>query len=454
MPYLAPTLRVPPPQLRTPAALALAALLALVAASCGGGPEPEATRRPDVVFVLIDTLRVDRLPFLGHDEPTMPFLAEVASEGAVFEDMTSTSTWTAPSTASIFTGLYPTRHGVTKGFLVALHQVERGQTPTLELHRMPQDVPTLAELFQASGYQTYGLATNINIGGEIGFDRGFDRHERRRNQPAGELLATLREWKAAMDPERPRFVYLHLNDAHWPYDHGDLAVEPTETDTERLLEAYDAGLRYLDARLSEIHELLECDDDTLFVVASDHGEEFHDHGFLFHRFSLYRELNHALFVLRAPGLGVPAARFGQPVSNVDVLPTVLELAGLPAPAGRDGVSLVPLLRGGNARAALEASIADRPRFAHRESDQGEHLWSVTVRDWKLIEGPHGVELYDLASDPGEQRNVVPQNVETARKLVLLLRDFRERSAGAAAETTRIDLTDDDVERLRALGYAK
>ena len=148
-------------------ALGLALLTAGLAAC--GAPEPPA-RKPNVVLVVIDTLRPDHLGFGGYTRETAPFLAGLAAEGTVFERAFSTSSWTAPSTASIFTGLYPPRHGVVKGFFAHFHGAQEdglGEPQALDLVGLPREYPTLPELFQAEGYRTFALTTRRRKHGEV-----------------------------------------------------------------------------------------------------------------------------------------------------------------------------------------------------------------------------------------------------------------------------------------------
>ena len=151
-------------------------LMLAMLAICGCAPG-EPLQRPNVVVILLDTLRPDYLGFYGYEKEMAPFLAQLANESVVFERAFSTSSWTAPSTSSLFTSLYPPQHGVVEGFL--MHQLltkarEEKAMETIALNRLPSGRPTLPELFKSMGYGTFGLATNVNIGQEMGFNRGFD----------------------------------------------------------------------------------------------------------------------------------------------------------------------------------------------------------------------------------------------------------------------------------------
>jgi hypothetical protein len=168
--------------------------------------------REVVVLVVLDTVRADA----AHG----PFLDDLAARSTVYRHARSTSSWTAPSTASLFTGLYPTEHGVTGGFRA--QQRAAGvdvvlRDPDIALRGMPAEVPTLPERFRAAGWRTLGVASNVNIGTELGFDRGFDWFFLDRTADSDALLRRMTAWLVARGPGRPTFVYLHLNDAHQPY---------------------------------------------------------------------------------------------------------------------------------------------------------------------------------------------------------------------------------------------
>ena len=418
------------------------------AAGCGRAP---SEARPNVLLVCLDTFRADHLGFLGYERETAPFLARLAGEGTVFEAGCSTSSWTAPATASLLTGLYPRRHGVVQGFMAQLHQVKKEQR--LAFTAIARDTTTLPERLRRAGYTTLGLSTNINVGTEIGFDRGFDRLETHDGWPAGRARTEAAGWREELDGGEPWFLYLHLNDAHVPYArHADWfrrAGSGLEIDRDRA--RYDSELGYLDAELWRLFEELGVGDDTLVVIVADHGEEFLEHGGVEHKFSLYREVNQSLFLVRAPGLGVRAQRVGFPVSLVDVAPTVLELAGLDAPDA-DGRSLAGVLREG---ASAFPDLAQRTLFAHRTGSYKtqRELWAAMRGRWKLIEGPRGRELYDRLEDPGERVDVASEHPELAAELAAELE--RHRNGGARPDPTReIELDDELFERLEELGYTE
>ena len=435
---------------------------AALGASCGGGaasPE-DGPRPPDVVLILLDTLRADALSAYGNEHETAPYLARLAAGGTVFETAYSVSTWTAPSTASLLTGVYPDRHGVTRGFVAQFREgepVHEDRLPDLELLAIARETPTLAERFRELGYRTFGLASNVNVGPEMEFERGFDRFERHDLRPAKELRQHLLEWQDEIrSTDDPCFVYLHFNDVHQPYDLRPRWYRPGENrkrgkeDRAR----YESELGYLDFFLARIHEDLGVDEDTLLVVASDHGEEFFDHGGFFHDFTLYVELSWIPLVVHAPGLRVAPGRARGNVSLIDVAPTIFDLCGLPVPGDLDGRSLAPLCWAADKGAPVDRLVAEldeRPLFLHRLEDD-VHLWGVIHGDWKLIRAPEGDLLFDRATDPREQTNLAPERPEVVERLAALLASHVGRGSNPSSTRTNVEIDEDLLRRLREAGY--
>jgi arylsulfatase A-like enzyme len=450
--------------------LALLLLVALAGPSCFD-PLP---RRPNVVVVLLDTLRPDHLGFYGYERETAPFLAELATRSVVFLDAVSTSGWTAPSTASLFTSLHPIRHGVLIGMVVHLQRAQRDAS--VDLNRLPDDVATLPELLRPLGYRTFGIAANPNIGAEIGFSRGFDRFARiepraanaetdPETAPPGSPLrwgdaeavyGVLRSWQDELRAGAPYFLYLHLNDTHHPYQvRRPWFVEPDDPgDVERRSEAaYDSEIGFADAVLKRIDRELDLEH-AIVVVVSDHGEAFGEHGRRFHHHGLYRELNRILLMISAPDLGVQPGVVEERVSILSVLPTLFDLLGEPPPPGRDGISLAPFLRESPERAALEERLRERVVIAHRkEMKSGQpHTWAVMKGRWTLVREGKRVELYDGESDPEQVRNLVSEHPAIRADLEQELARFRGEVQARASETHRLDLDTNARRELEALGY--
>lgn len=441
-------------------------------------PDRPTTRRigtpPNLILISIDTLRPDRLGAYGYDRDTSPNTDRLAREGVLFRQAISPSSWTLPAHASLFTGLLPHRHGAVRfGF----------STP------LPQEVDTLAELLWDAGYDTAGFADGGFVTLELGFDQGFDVYgdpglANRGKRRFTEIVAKAEDWLAAGRP-LPFFLFLHTYEVHLPYQPpppydtmfaapgytGLFAGGMSDAQFAAMLKSddwipnaalpqlealYDGGIRSMDAALGELLALLDrqgLTDSTCVVLTSDHGEEFREHGSLFHRQAkLYEENVRIPLIVRCPGR-VPAGRVvEQPVSLIDLMPTLLELAGAPVPAGLDAHSLLPALTGA-------APPADRPIVS--ECDGSAALSTGVVRalrvgNDKLIESSVPVhsplELFDLAADPGEQRDLHAGRPDAVADLRAALAVAVVGTRGTPAEAGEATLDEAAREHLRALGY--
>ena len=441
------------------------ALSTALLAACGSGldPTPDTGRRPDVVLVVLDTLRADALSFYGADREVAPFLSSLAREGTLFERAWSTSTWTAPATASVLTGCYPDRHGVTRGFLAHFREsgeghLEEAEVERLQLRGISRQSPTLAERFKELGYETLGLTANINIGDEMEFDRGFDHFERHHAESAKELRTRLLTWRDELDSDRPAFLYLHFNDVHEPYHLRPRYFEPPPGTTDEVAQAYAQYLSevgYVDSFLGRLFGELGWAEDTLLAVVADHGEEFMDHGRMAHEFSLFRELSQVPMLLFGPTLGVQPGRLAENVSVIDLAPTLLDLCGAPT-QDWDGRSLAGrcLLKDKAPAEDERLYWSERPLFLHR-FERERHIWGVVFQRWKLIQDHDGlVALFDLETDPTEKVNLAGDQPRRCDRLLALLDDHRSRAVSTDSSEAEVDIDAEMLERLRSLGYVK
>jgi arylsulfatase A-like enzyme len=450
----------------------LPGLLTLLAA-CGQGPAEVRPR--NAILISIDTLRPDYLGCYGHPRPTSPTLDALAASGVRFEDVTAAAPWTLPSHATMLTGLYPASHGVKS------HET-----------RLPEAVQTVAEEFQAAGFETVAVVNTHNIG-EARFQlrQGFQRFRyvdevvtdpktmRIRSPNRGEdVVLRAKELLAKRDPAKPLFLFLHFYDTHTDYTPRDeyrqqfvqaytgrmegrssqldgvrKRGERLEEDDLRFLrEMYEAEIRQFDALLGDFFAWLRTEgllDESLIVVTSDHGEEFQEHGGLLHGRQHFQESLRVPLLVAGPG--VPAGVVvTEPVDGVDVTPTLLGVMGLETSQPRDGLDLSPTWRGG----ALPA----RTLFA--EADHGNLQAGRLVSDVKkmvrrgnekLLQDTRtgAVELYDLAKDPLERDNLA----ERAPARVAELRAELERYLqGARAGEAIPPPSAEEQAQLDALGY--
>lgn len=441
-------------------------------------PAPAASVREEpsvIVLVTIDTLREDHVGYRHPGVVTTPFIDALAGRGVYFTGCRAPSCWTPPSMASLFTGLYPLSHGVVNG-VVREGGVE-GQT------KLSDELTTLAEMLRARGYRTVGVPSNLHLAPRMGFAQGFDVYWPEATfEKAGRVNdLVLDQLRKAYGPgfrktwkERRTFLWVHYFDPHDPY----FAKEPylgrvapgrsldpahdlsgmtvpqikkrfTEIDAEvasYLRPFYASEVAYVDDQLRRLSELLELDDPrVLLVVTSDHGEELGDHGDVGHARTLYEEVLRIPMMWHWPGKIPSGAVFDETVSLVDVLPTMAEIVGAPAPRGLQGHSLLPTLRDG-------ALPPPADPYASLHAPRPE-LLSLVENRWKVI---HDVDkgttrLFDLVADPRETNDRAP--VEAARAARMRERVLAWCSSLPAAPRTELVPIDSSVrDQMESLGY--
>jgi arylsulfatase A-like enzyme len=464
-------------------------------------PLPAAGDRAprNVICVLIDTLRADALGCYGYERPTSPRIDALAAAGTVFEDVSSPAPWTKPSTASVLTGLWPSRHGALK------HGSQL---------RTPEGMNTLAEEFAAAGFATAGFVSNPNVKADFDFDRGFDEFFDKpvddtvaqaalRDSVFGRLLIAVTRhqfnWKYANDifamnrhveswlrtnADEDFFLYVHYIDPHTPYapptrwrrefaqNHAGF---PVHNERRQLVgrDLYDAEVRTSDEGLAQILDLLEelgIADETLIAITSDHGEEFNEKGMFEHGYSLYQAEVFVPLILSGPS--VAAQRVAAPVNTVQLAATLLDLADVrPSGASKDqplvfgdAPSLGPWARGGpageGAKNFLENEFnmgqAPVPDFIHEGVREGSWKLILTEKSrFRPIDRFPFEELYDLSTDPGETRNLFYDEGQEDRVERMMSRLKTHRTfldAMGLREGGTIELSTDQLEQLRMLGY--
>ena len=439
--------------------------------ACGG----EAVRGPrplNLIVILVDTLRADHLGYHGYSQATSPRLDSLAEDSVVFLRHTGHASRTGPSVATLFTGLHARSHGVVNPLS---HFDAKG---TLDASRL-----TLAEILSDEGYRCAGFAANSNISARFGFSQGFGFFQLLRWEKAEGLtrtaLAWIEEWVAEDEPRPPFFLYLHYVDPHSPYEapaalvnkfvspdyrgritgsHSQLdeiiagKLQLDDADLGQLRALYDAEIRYLDSQIGVLLIDLEVKgllDESLIVFVSDHGEELLDHDSVLHGYTLYEEQLRIPLMIRHPEL--PARRISQLSRQVDVLPTLLELLGLPIPESLQGESLVAAMNGEEDPDAAD----ERPVFAEASlrAVRTVALDSYSRGDWKLIETrvPEARrQLFNLRDDPQERHDRFASEPEVAARLTAELQRFRDALPVGRSEA--VPLNDAEIRELQSLGY--
>ena len=424
-------------------------------------PRPRRDPRPNIVLVSLDTLRARSLGAYGYARDTSPFLDSLAQRGALFEHAITASVTTSPAHMSLFTGLYPVRHGIREG-----------------LHRKAPHAVTLAQHLRQAGYRTAAFTENGYLVRRRGFGDGFEQYTENVGETLkapGEVRRTFgqaRRWLEASS-DLPFFLFVHTYEVHSPYDPEAAYAQLFRGDGEpgaedpAVLEArdhYDREIRIVDDELKRLFAAIDAAglaESTVVVVTSDHGEEFAEHGGYQHGGAVYEESVRVPLLFIGPGRIAGSQRFAAPVSLVDVAPTLLELAGVPAPGSIDGTSLVGVLQRGEAPA--DRTIVSEARATKRWLDPVRHeawnppLFALRRGDGKFIvhrpaSGRAQPMLrFDLASDPNEE-HPLPIDPEAARAIDAAV----DRYLGQSAEATGpgAEVNPQLRERLRALGYAE
>jgi arylsulfatase A-like enzyme len=469
--------------------------------SAGGPPRT-------VILIQGDTLRKDHLELYGYGRQTGPTLKRMAEEGAFFDNAITQTSWTKAATPSVHTSLYPSTHGV--------HQIP---------DRLPASATTLAEVYRDAGYATVSFAAVAFTGAFTNLHQGFEvlhegestagRAGPRGAKTAREYTDRLIEW---LDTHRdvPSFVYLHFFDPHPPYEpnrpYDTMWADPKGRDEylreqevlkkfvsdaflaqrgmatpDELVKAgldpawflqyskdwYDGSIRGMDdeiARLVEELRGLGLDQRSVIAFYADHGEEFHDHGRMWHGQSIYGELIRVPLILWGPGRIPKSGRIEEPVSLIDVMPTLLDLSGLRAPAAAQGQNLRPLFTGGTggAGAAKEGwkkrpVIAEKQPIGREDFPNKSESYAVMDGGWKLIQNvvrppdKPEFELFDFYKDPLDQKNVAAEHPDVVARLTRALDGFRTMARAAKlkpdTESTK-GLSKEQLEQLRSLGYVQ
>jgi arylsulfatase A-like enzyme len=455
-----------------------------------------------VIFIHADTLRADHLDVYGYHRKTAPNIRRMAEEGTLFKYAMAQAGWTKVSTPSFVTGLYPSTTGVFS-------------FPD----RLPASATTIAEAYQAAGYATASFSSNGFIGLSSNMHQGYEEfHEPASltdsaapytSKTARENVERAARW-IEQHRDTPFFVFLHANDPHAPYEprppYNTMWADPAQRDEhirqrealrktikdpsqasrgmatrEEMLAAgvdpdkyiaydlawYDGSIRSLDTEMGRLLERLRgmgLDRDVAIAFLSDHGEEFLDHGRMWHEHSVYGELVHVPLIIRWPA-GVAAGRvIDDPVHLLDVMPTLLDFGRLPQPKGIQGQSLAPLVRtSGDPTTWKRRPVIMEKQPLARGFPSASESYAIIDGGWKLIynkipvPGRPEYELFEFPKDPLDRKNVAAEHPDVVARLAKMLNGWHTMARTARlkpdAEMTKT-LSAEELQRLRSLGYVK
>jgi len=462
--------------------LAATLLVWLPAAGCTprAAPSPGAPARaapPAIVLIVVDTLRRDHLGCYGYARPTTPTLDRLAAEATRFDDVRSAAPWTTPSVGALLTSQFPTSLAI-----------EATSSP------LPDGFATLPELLRDAGWSTAAAVSHTFVSARWRFDRGFERfddsnalgHGAVTSDAVTERGLAFLDAMVAADPAKPLFLWLHYFDVHYDYvddpawsgggprdyagpvksalEFGELTKllrrkQLGERDLAEVVRLYDAEIARVDAAIAKVvARLRELGrwDATLLAVTADHGEEFLDHGWLGHLKTLHEELIRVPLIVKWPaGVGPAPGVDARPAATIDLMPTLLEAAGV-APRGT--------LQGRSLLAPDDGET--RARFAETKTTQGIALRSIVVGPWKLVRDDAGDRdhLYRLDRDPAGSRDLLAEAgldereraelATRAKQLRARLDAWRAGCEAARRIGEQVELSDAERAALRAIGYGE
>ena len=399
----------------------------------------------NVLFITLDTTRADHIGCYGYPLIKTPNIDAMAAEGILFQNATAQCPLTLPSHSSMFTGSYPFFHGVRDngGFYLEDDQV------------------TLAEVVQQAGWATSAFIGAFVLDSRWGIDQGFDYYYDNFDfakykkisldsvqREGGEVIQAFFEWFDQNEPQK-FFSWIHLYDPHTPYE----PPEPYKTEYGgRAYGLYDGEIAYADSLIGRVLERLREKgrlEKTVVVVVGDHGESLGEHHESAHGFFIYDATVSVPMIIRIPSAELRGRTVSAQVQNLDLMPTLCEILGLPVPGAVQGKSLLPLIAGREAKREEGAySESFYPRYHYGWSE----LKSLRTSRYKFIQAPRP-ELYDLSLDPREKNNIFSRESSLAEKFVRNLERLESRlSKKGIAEKGPQELDDDSREKLMALGY--
>jgi len=413
---------------------------------------PDLNQKVNVVLYLIDALRPDHLEVYGYERETAPTTRALAEEGVRFARCFAPATWTRPSVSSLFTGLPVVVHGVE----------HIGST-------MSRRLTTLAEIARRHDYTTAAFVENPHPTAIAGLARGFGHHDascapwgeehervlQGKSDQRASVVAPALEWLKAHS-DRRFFMYVHTVEPHTPYSpkepYASLHTAPGSEPSK--IDLYDAEISQADANLDQFISGLKdlgIWEETFFILIADHGEAFLEHeDMTTHGGKPYNELIHIPLIMRCPAFVPKGKVISENVQMIDIAPTILDVLGILCPEHFQGISLLPLARGGNVSA-----FRDRPILS-----QGSEVTSLIRGEWKILYGEDTARLFNLATDFGETKDLAGEDPSRLRLLLSEAREYIQSQVALAKELVgreeegEVKIDARTIEQLKALGYLR
>jgi len=470
-------------RMNTRLAIGIAAGVWIALAGCSRSDESVPPERPNIVLITLDTLRADHLGCYGYPRNTSPAIDRFAAQATLYKSARTTAPWTLPSHASMFTGLYPFQHGA-RTYRLSDRELPAAEGDTTTIHHnakgLASEFETLAERLALAGYQTAAVMANtIYLKKRYGLSQGFDSYDLKRG-PASAINQRVLAWLDARDRARPFFLFINYMDTHSPYNAlpRPSLVTPTAAHDTRLerrigenilrndgelqpgqlqlvVDWYDLAVAYLDEQIGNLFERMKHDglfDDTLIIVASDHGEYFGEKHLSGHSKDVYEPAMAVPLIVKAPG---------QETGGVEE--RLVSLVHVPALVAAHTLAIdadalprswpEPFVIGENHYSRLKDLISP---YAHRFERSRIALYRGSDKYIHSTDGEN--ELYDLTTDANENSNLLASEPQRAAALGLLLRETLGAQLGldsigdGALDAQDKELTPDEVEQLEELGY--
>lgn len=469
----------------------------------------EGNAKPNVLFISIDTLRADRVSSYNEiNKKLTPNIDKIAESGYIFKRAYSTTSWTLPAHASMFTGLFPSSHGADRSI---------NQTARRPVDPLIPSIPTLAEILKNNGYQTAGVISVPYLSRAFNMDKGFEFYDDQIDVLENIAFITLNEnamlfklmqianiikpmdydsdravtgvnekafkWLVQnKNHKKPFFLFLHYFEPHFVYkppepfnkaDDGRKLEYFTDIDTlnrgqyslssygiKDLIALYDGEVSYLDIHIGNLfNKLKKWDilDNTLVIITSDHGESFNEHEIWTHGNSLYEEQIRVPLIMRFPNLIKEGQVDNQNIVQIiDIMPTILDFLDIPVPNHIHGRSLVPIFNGDKDRSFELAFAEIKPDINWKAKNErfGDDVKTVVKKEWKYILYQTGrEELFNLSNDPGEEKNLAKINKNKATELKKILLTWSDSTQRVKRDDQK-GIDAGKLEQLRSLGYFK
>jgi len=428
----------------------------------------EKPKNINVILISIDTLRPDHLSCYGYKRNTTPFLDKIAKDGIIFKNVISSSSWTAPAMASLFTSLNSSTHKILRGTF------RDGNVYNQEV--LQNSLNTIPMILKKNGFFTMGFANNLILSKKSGFAKGFDVFVYTRYFNSKKLNETIMNFKNKyLKKDKNFFLWIHYFDPHWPYsahspwiekyaskknfEYIDFKTKSTaflnkykldknnKELLDNLIDRYDSEINFLDENIKNLFKALPVEDNNLVIVTADHGEEFLEHNGFNHGNNLYNQTIRIPLIIKLPAyMNIKKISIDEDVGIIDIFPTILDILNIPEDSKFEGKSFLSLMKNGK--------ISGNRVIISELYRNNKKIISSTQGRWKYIHyyKTKKTELFDLKNDKYEIENLVDKNPAISSYLENKINKSLESSKGKKTKTKLVAPDKNTVKALKSLGY--